>query len=118
MSGANRRASWSAAASTPSRRWTVPAQKPGPRPLAISGTSISAPPMRWNPSTSNGRPIMAYDGGDTASLIARLNAELRDAEPQAILRAAIDLFGDKVAMVSSFGAESAVLLHMAAQIKP
>jgi len=61
---------------------------------------------------------MAFDGEDGANLVARLNAELRDAEPQAILRAAIDLFGDKVAMVSSFGAESAVLLHMAAQIKP
>jgi phosphoadenosine phosphosulfate reductase len=61
---------------------------------------------------------MAYDGEQAANLVARLNAELRDAEPQAILRAAIDLFGDKVAMVSSFGSESAVLLHMAAQIKP
>jgi phosphoadenosine phosphosulfate reductase len=61
---------------------------------------------------------MAFDGEDTANLIARLNAELRDAEPQAILRAAIEHFGDKVALVSSFGSESAVLLHMAAQIKP
>jgi phosphoadenosine phosphosulfate reductase len=61
---------------------------------------------------------MAYDGEDAANLVARLNLELRDAEPQAILRAAIELFGDKVALVSSFGAESAVLLHMAAQIKP
>jgi phosphoadenosine phosphosulfate reductase len=61
---------------------------------------------------------MAYDGEDAANLVARLNAELRDAEPQAILRAAIEHFGDKVALVSSFGSESAVLLHMAAQIKP
>ena len=61
---------------------------------------------------------MAFDGEDGANLVARLNAELRDAEPQAILRAAVDLFGDKVALVSSFGAESAVLLHMVAQIKP
>jgi phosphoadenosine phosphosulfate reductase len=61
---------------------------------------------------------MAFDGEDTANLIAKLNAELRDAEPQAILRAAIEHFGDKVALVSSFGSESAVLLHMAAQIKP
>ncbi|HLI66801.1 MAG TPA: phosphoadenylyl-sulfate reductase [Caulobacteraceae bacterium] len=60
---------------------------------------------------------MAYDG-DTDDLVARLNTELRDAEPQAILKAAIDLLGDKLALVSSFGAESAVLLHMAAQIKP
>jgi phosphoadenosine phosphosulfate reductase len=61
---------------------------------------------------------MAYDSDDAANLVARLNLELRDAEPQAILRAAIELFGDKVALVSSFGSESAVLLHMAAQIKP
>ena len=60
---------------------------------------------------------MAYDG-DTDDLVARLNTELRDAEPQVILKAAIDLLGDKLALVSSFGAESAVLLHMAAQIKP
>ena len=61
---------------------------------------------------------MAYDSEEAASLVTRLNAELRDAEPQAIIRAAIEHFGDKVALVSSFGAESAVLLHMAAQIKP
>ena len=61
---------------------------------------------------------MAYDSEAAASLVARLNAELRDAEPQAILRAAIEHFGDKVALVSSFGSESAVLLQMAAQIKP
>ncbi len=59
---------------------------------------------------------MAFDG-ETAPVVARLNAELRDAEPQEILRAAIDELGDRVALVSSFGAESAVLLHMAAQIK-
>jgi phosphoadenosine phosphosulfate reductase len=61
---------------------------------------------------------MAYDGPERDDLIERLNVELRDAEPQAILKAAFDLFGDRVALVSSFGAESAVLLHMAAQIKP
>jgi phosphoadenosine phosphosulfate reductase len=61
---------------------------------------------------------MAYDSEAAASLVARLNVELRDAEPQAILRSAIEHFGDRVALVSSFGAESSVLLHMAAQIKP
>jgi phosphoadenosine phosphosulfate reductase len=61
---------------------------------------------------------MAYDGEEAAGLVAKLNAELRDADPQTILRAAVDLFGDRVALVSSFGAESAVLLHMAAKIKP
>jgi len=60
---------------------------------------------------------MAFDG-ETSPLVARLNAELRDAEPQEILQAAIDTLGDRLALVSSFGAESAVLLHMAAQLKP
>ena len=50
------------------------------------------------------------------TLAQRLNAELRDAHPATILRAAYDHFGDKLALVSSFGAESAVLLHLAAQV--
>lgn len=43
---------------------------------------------------------------------------LRHATPQRILRAALAAFGDRIALVSSFGAESAVLLHMAAEIDP
>ena len=50
--------------------------------------------------------------------VAALDARLRRAEPQAILQQAVDLYGDRLALVSSFGAESAVLLHMASQIKP
>ena len=46
---------------------------------------------------------MPYEGAEPISLAARLNAELRDAEPQAILAAAIEHFGDKLALVSSFG---------------
>jgi phosphoadenosine phosphosulfate reductase len=61
---------------------------------------------------------MAYEGSEVLSRVDELNARLRDAQPQEILRAAIDLYGDKLALVSSFGAESAVLLHMVAQIKP
>jgi len=44
-----------------------------------------------------------------------LDATLRDAHPGAIVAAALEAFGDRLAVVSSFGAESAVLLHMAAQ---
>ena len=40
---------------------------------------------------------------------ASLNAELREAHPEAILRAAVERHGERVALVSSFGAESAVL---------
>ena len=46
--------------------------------------------------------------------VAELNAELTDASAPDVLRAALDL-GD-TALVSSFGADSVVLLHMAAQI--
>jgi phosphoadenosine phosphosulfate reductase len=59
---------------------------------------------------------MAFES-EQPDLVAELNAQLRDASPKEILRAAIEMYGDKLAMVSSFGAESAVLLHMAAQIR-
>ena len=50
--------------------------------------------------------------------IKALDARLRHAEPQEILAEALRLYPDHLAVVSSFGAESAVLLHMAAQIRP
>jgi phosphoadenosine phosphosulfate reductase len=49
---------------------------------------------------------------------AELNARLRDAHPTEILRAAVAEYGGRLALVSSFGAESAVLLHLAAQVDP
>ena len=61
---------------------------------------------------------MAYEGSDELNEVTELNERLRDAEPQTVLRAAIERYGDRLALVSSFGAESAVLLHMAAQIDP
>lgn len=63
--------------------------------------------------------MMAYDQLDRPlSRAIRLDAELRDAEPLEIIRRAREEFGDKLALVSSFGAESAVLLHLAAQVDP
>ena len=63
---------------------------------------------------------MAYDSAGSSSLLVEGEgrAELRHQTPQAILRAALGAFGDRIALVSSFGAESAVLLHMAAEIDP
>ena len=52
-----------------------------------------------------------------AILAARLDAELRHAHPRTILEAAVETLGDKLALVSSFGAESAVLLDLAAKVK-
>jgi phosphoadenosine phosphosulfate reductase len=62
---------------------------------------------------------VAYQDLDpAASLAKRLDAELRNADPKAIIQAAFDAYGDELALVSSFGAESAVLLHLAAQVNP
>jgi len=58
---------------------------------------------------------MAFET-ETPDLVADLNGRLRNASPQEILREAINMYGDQLALVSSFGAESAVLLHMLAQI--
>ena len=55
---------------------------------------------------------------DAATRARALDARLRHATPQQILKTAFDLYGERIALVSSFGAESAVLLHMAAQIRP
>ena len=69
---------------------------------------------------------MAFDSqgaralSPVAATAAALNARLRDAHPSEILRAAIEAYrkDGRLALVSSFGAESAVLLHMAAEIDP
>ncbi|MEP2578604.1 MAG: phosphoadenosine phosphosulfate reductase family protein, partial [Roseibium sp.] len=51
--------------------------------------------------------------------VAALNSQFEDATAQEILLAAIrHQFAGGIAMVSSFGADSAVLLHMVAQIDP
>jgi phosphoadenosine phosphosulfate reductase len=60
---------------------------------------------------------VAYDlQQDT--LAARLDAELRRAHPRTVLESAVEAFGDRLALVSSFGAESVVLLDLAAKVKP
>lgn len=62
---------------------------------------------------------LAYDTSDRyLTLAARLDAELRHAHPRTVLEAAVETFGDRLALVSSFGAESAVLLHLASKVKP
>ncbi len=62
---------------------------------------------------------MAFDPLDTVHILSeRLDAELRDAHPSRIIEAAAEQFGERLALVSSFGAESAVLLHLAARVNP
>ena len=62
---------------------------------------------------------MAYDQLERPlSRAAALDAELREADALEVIRRAREEFGDKLALVSSFGAESAVLLHLASQVDP
>ena len=62
---------------------------------------------------------MAYDQLERPlSRAARLDRDLREPDAKTIIRRAREEFGDKLAIVSSFGAESVVLLHLAAQVDP
>ena len=44
--------------------------------------------------------------------------KLETLKPQERIQWAVDHWGDKVGLTSSFGAQSAVLLHMVTQVKP
>ena len=62
---------------------------------------------------------MPFDQLERPRLSAHeLDAALRDAHPGEIIRTADELYGDRLALVSSFGAESAVLLHLVSQVTP
>ena len=50
--------------------------------------------------------------------IAKVNLELEGRQAEQIVQWAVDQFGNAMAMSTSFGAESAVLLHLATQVKP
>ncbi|MEM8658543.1 MAG: phosphoadenosine phosphosulfate reductase family protein, partial [Pseudomonadota bacterium] len=50
--------------------------------------------------------------------VQALNARYEGAPAEEILHAGLRFYAGGIALVSSFGAESAVLLHMAAQINP
>lgn len=54
----------------------------------------------------------------TEQRVARLNAELRGASAQEIIRAASREFGRRISYVSSFGAESAAMLGLIAEVDP
>lgn len=68
----------------------------------------------------SGRPMARQEtiGGADQSRLAALQAAAEGLEPQAILALALNEFPGKATVVSSFGAESAVLLHMMAAIDP
>ena len=50
---------------------------------------------------------------------ALLNAQYGDRDAKTVIEVAVrDLFADRIALVSSFGAESAVLLHLVSEVEP
>src|SRR6185437_12814125 len=62
------------------------------------------------------RQMQAPNDPAIAAELARLQTLAEGRDAQGILRLALQEFAGKTAVVSSFGAESAVLLHMIAQI--
>ncbi|WP_245454245.1 phosphoadenylyl-sulfate reductase [Aquabacter cavernae] len=73
--------------------------------------------MRTIPAAMPEVPATADTAPPEAALqAARLAARLRDASPLEILSTAREAYGARIAAVSSFGTESAVLLHMIAQV--
>jgi phosphoadenosine phosphosulfate reductase len=60
--------------------------------------------------------VNAFDPAGPRLDAAALDARLRAAAPTEIIAAALDAFPGRVAAVSSFGTESAVLLHLIAQV--
>jgi phosphoadenosine phosphosulfate reductase len=66
-----------------------------------------------------GPRVRRDDPGAVAACAAELNRVLQDASPVDIIRVAVNEVGrDKLALVSSFGTESAVLLKFAADADP
>src|SRR5574337_1054210 len=54
----------------------------------------------------------------SAEDVVELNQLFRGAKPEAVLQWAIDTFGSKLALASSFGAEDMVLIDMMSKIEP
>jgi phosphoadenosine phosphosulfate reductase len=55
---------------------------------------------------------------DATPDLDRVNAQLADADAAAIVRWAADQFGQGLILTSSFGAQSAVMLHLATRVVP
>ncbi|WP_238319304.1 phosphoadenylyl-sulfate reductase [Parvularcula oceani] len=66
----------------------------------------------------SGTPVIDLKAEGPKAHAARLAADHSASEATEILRTAVEEFGDSLALVSSFGAESAVLLHIASRVAP
>src|SRR4051812_14595566 len=83
-----------------------------PAPTAPAEMRPTLPPRASLPEVSKTRAAER-----ATSLAANLDRRHRGASAEAILRVAIeDFFHGRIALVSSFGADSAVLLHLVANV--
>lgn len=63
--------------------------------------------------------VLEIENGSVEEEVRALEARYGHLEPELVIELAIDrFFAEEIATVSSFGAESAVLLHMIAQVDP
>lgn len=85
---------------------------PGARPPAEPATVA-----RDNGRAPHDDETAAANTPPTPDLDA-VNAELGDADAQAVVTWAADRFGDRLMMTTSFGAQAAVMLHLVTQAKP
>lgn len=76
-------------------------------------------PSTTQPSPRGLRPV-AEPGLPTEQLrdLDALHAELADADAEEVVRWAAETFGERLVMSSSFGATSAVMLHLASRVVP
>lgn len=69
-------------------------------------------------SSKRDREAVGFKDDEIDGLAASLNAEFREASAEEIVRAALARFRGRAAVLSSFGAEAAVTLRMAAEADP
>src|SRR5688500_7448184 len=63
--------------------------------------------------------LKLVDIRDPAGLdLDAINLRLADASPEAVLEWARDTFGDQLILTSSFGADSALMLHLVSRVIP
>jgi len=60
---------------------------------------------------------MVVDKKNSLDLVA-VNQKLQDASPQRIIQWGLEQFGDKLIATSSFGAQSAIMLHLISEVAP
>jgi phosphoadenosine phosphosulfate reductase len=80
---------------------------------ATSTASLDADAAAWL-----GGVMESDAGAEPEQRAEALTARFDGADAETLLRLALTLYKGRIALVSSFGAESAVLLHMVAQIDP